>query len=372
MEVIAARTAETAPVLLDMPEPASPAAGQVLCETLQLGVCGTDREILETGTPHVPAGENFLALGHECLGRALEVGAEVEGFEPGDLVVPVVRRNLETPEVQGDSRLQQRIARPDLMPWGTYTERGIVEEHGFSQPRWLDRPEFLFPVPPEIADVAVLTEPFTVTEKGINEAELIQSARFGLPAWQQHSPRVLVTGMGPIGFAGVLGCVARGWPVTMYGRDAEDTFRVELTRELGAKYISQEEMQWDSLDLENEGFDLVLECTGSDHVMMNAGRTLRSCGIMVWLGSSRLPEASPHNVGAWMRDGLLSNHICIGSVNAASRDFSRALDYLVQLHREKGATLSRMITERLEPAESLWHYQHREPQGIKTVLMYAA
>ena len=69
MEVIAARTAETATVLLEMPEPSPPAAGQVLCETLQLGVCGTDREILETGTPHVPDGDDFLALGHECLGR---------------------------------------------------------------------------------------------------------------------------------------------------------------------------------------------------------------------------------------------------------------------------------------------------------------
>ena len=90
MEIIAARTAETAPVLLDVPEPASPARGEVLCETLQLGVCGTDREILETGTPHVPAGEDFLALGHECLGRVLEVGAEVEGFQPGAVYLPWV------------------------------------------------------------------------------------------------------------------------------------------------------------------------------------------------------------------------------------------------------------------------------------------
>jgi len=370
MEVIAARTAETAPVLLEMPEPSSPAAGQVLCETLQLGVCGTDREILETGTPHVPDGDDFLALGHECLGRIVEVGAGVEGLQAGDLVVPVVRRNLETPEVQGDERLKQRIARPDLMPWGTYTERGIVDEHGFSQPHWLDRPEYLFQVPEEIADVAVLTEPVTVTEKGINEAELIQSARFGLPAWEEQAPRVLVTGMGPIGFAGVLGCVARGWPVTMFGRDAEDTFRVELARELGAEYVSANTIDWEPRNLEEVGYDLVLECTGSDHVMMSAARSMRSCGIMVWLGSSRLPQAASHNVGVWMRDGLLSNHICLGSVNAAPRDFSRALEYLLQLQREKGDTLARMITKRLEPAESLWHYQNREPQGIKTVLMY--
>ena len=30
-----------------------------------------------------------------------------------------------------------------------------------------------------------------------------------------------------------------------------------------------------------------------------------------------------------------------------------------------------MITEQVDPSESLWHYTNREPQGIKTIVRYA-
>src|SRR5205085_2079650 len=77
----------------------------------------------------------------------------------------------------------------------------IVREHGFSQPLWLDRPEYLFPVPAEITDLAVLAEPLAVSEKGVNEALTLTRARLGADAWTiDKPPRVLITGMGPIAF----------------------------------------------------------------------------------------------------------------------------------------------------------------------------
>src|SRR5206468_10637715 len=136
------------------------------------------------------------------------VGSGVSSFRAGDLVVPVVRRGL-----AGQTR------RVDLLPFGAFVERGIVREHGFSQPRWLDRPEHLFRVPADIVDLAVLTEPLTCAEKGCNEATILTRARLGDDAGTPAPPRVLVTGMGPIGFAGVLAALARGWPVPMPGRD---------------------------------------------------------------------------------------------------------------------------------------------------------
>ena len=66
--------------------------GTVKVETLEVGVCGTDRDIVDGkyGTP--PAGERTLILGHENLGRVKEVGGGVTGWVPGDLVVATVRR----------------------------------------------------------------------------------------------------------------------------------------------------------------------------------------------------------------------------------------------------------------------------------------
>src|SRR5216117_2278631 len=59
---------------------------------LEVGVCGTDREIcaFQYGTP--PHGSEHLVIGHESLGEVVEVGPAVSRLARGDLVVPMVRR----------------------------------------------------------------------------------------------------------------------------------------------------------------------------------------------------------------------------------------------------------------------------------------
>jgi threonine dehydrogenase-like Zn-dependent dehydrogenase len=376
MLAISARRGSTEPELIEVQPPVDPGSGQVLCRTLELGVCGTDRDILHSAAPWTPPGENRLILGHECLARIEAVGSGVTDYHPGDLAVPVVRRAF-----------PGQLRRVDLLPFGPFTERGIYHEHGFSQPLWLDRPEFLFRVPGQIADLAVLTEPLAVSEKGVNEALLLTRARLGDDAWTHRSPhapreefisrsemptvpRVLVTGMGPIGFTAVLAAVVRSWPVTMLGRDEPGTFRATLAERLGARYQPMQATDFQPADIERDGYDLCLECTGSDDVMLQAASLVRSCGVVVWLGSLRKPLPAPHNVQRLMRDGLVRNHIHLGCVNAAPRDFADALVHLGQLKKTHSDELAALITARVAPADSLWHYTHRQPQGIKTVVMY--
>ena len=159
---IAAVHGSTQPRFVERPLPGEPAAGEVLCRTLELGICGTDREILLSEEPILPAGDEHLVLGHECLARVEAIGppngravrladGSTKPLAVGDLVVPLVRRAT-----------QPRSERVDFLPFGTYRERGIVAEHGFSVPLWLDRPEYLFRVPPDLAPWAVLTEPLAV------------------------------------------------------------------------------------------------------------------------------------------------------------------------------------------------------------------
>ncbi len=358
MQGIAAHAGSTQASLVDVHEPLAPGAGEVLCRTLELGICGTDREILHSAEPMVPPGESFLVLGHECLGRVEAVGADVVGLSAGDLVVPVVRRALDS-----------SAERPDLLSPGTYKERGIVEEHGFSVPFWLDRPAYLFRVEASLAALAVLTEPLSVSEKGIHEALAITRARLGPTHWTDPPPRVLITGLGPIAFAALLGAHARGWRATIYGRDAADTFRARLAADLGARYFSDADFA--PADVESDGYDLILECTGSDELMVRAASALASRGIMVWLGSSRQSRPMPHNVARMMRDGVLRNHVHVGCVNAAPRDFASALAILKRLSVEMPRTVAKLITDRVAPAESLSHYNSRRPQGIKTVLEYS-
>ena len=60
--------------LTELPEP-EPKDGELLVEPLYLGVCGTDREILDGAHGEPPPGHERLVLGHELLGRVKEGGA---------------------------------------------------------------------------------------------------------------------------------------------------------------------------------------------------------------------------------------------------------------------------------------------------------
>lgn len=358
MQAIAAQTGSKKPTFIDVSEPASPRETQVLCRTIQLGVCGTDRDILDSADPWVPEGESQLILGHECLGEVIAVGGSVTGFAPGDFVVPVVRRSTEN-----------EVERIDMAPFGAYTERGIAFEHGFSQALWLDEPRYLFKVPPSLCSLAVFTEPLSVAEKAISEAIAIQSGR--LPKrWLERPPRVLVTGMGPIGFAAVVAARCRGWEVTMYGRDKPDTFRAEMAEQFSASYVKSEKFIAEPANLEEDGFDLILECTGSDDVVLKVAPAMATCGIMVWLGSVRSPRPKLQPVETLMRNVLVRNQILLGTVNAALRDFELAIEHLGQMQAEESEAMNALITARVAPRDALWHYENREPQGIKTVLMY--
>ncbi len=358
------------PQLVEPISPAPVSAGEVICETVYLGVCGTDREILHAATPHVPHGEGQLVLGHECLARVIEVGDGVSEVQPGDLVVPAVRRPITDLRTEGIDEFKMN-RRPDMMPWGAYVERGIVWEHGFSLPRWIDRPEFLYHVPESIKEVAILSEPISVSEKAVREAEQAQAARLGASEWHDNPPRVLVTGMGPIAFAAVICCRARGWDVTVYGRDNDDTFRAGLVREFDATFVNAESLDFTPQSVEEDGFELILECTGNDQVMMQAAGLLAGCGVMVWLGASRLPKIREFDVNQIMRNAILGNHLYLGTVNNAPQDMQSAIDHLGCLNARYGMTIGKMITERVDPADSLWHYTNREPQGIKTIVCYA-
>jgi threonine dehydrogenase-like Zn-dependent dehydrogenase len=71
---------------------AEPTGDGVLLRVLEVGVCGTDREISE-GLFGVPADGSSLVLGHESLAVVERDG---HGFGKGDLVTATVRRSCAT------------------------------------------------------------------------------------------------------------------------------------------------------------------------------------------------------------------------------------------------------------------------------------
>src|SRR4051794_41563365 len=99
--------------LTDLPEP-EPKEGELLVEPLFLGVCGTDREILDGAHGEPPPGHERIVLGHELLGRVKQGGGGIEEGRPvaGMLRPPPPRAPpLPRPRGGGKSRAQ-----PDTQP----------------------------------------------------------------------------------------------------------------------------------------------------------------------------------------------------------------------------------------------------------------
>src|SRR4051812_37138280 len=67
-----------------------PADGKVLVQALAVGICGTDRELIDGVYGEAPAGEERLVLGHESLGRVVSAPAG-SSLRKGDHVVGIVR-----------------------------------------------------------------------------------------------------------------------------------------------------------------------------------------------------------------------------------------------------------------------------------------
>src|SRR5262252_2224368 len=138
-------------------EPRRPLGDEVLLRPIEVGICGTDREIFafEHGAP--PPGSSELVLGHEALAEVVEVGPDVTWARAGRLVVPMVRRPCPNPRCAAC-----RAGRPEYCVTGEFSERGIVHADGFLSEQVLEEERYLVPVPGVLEDVGVLVEPLSV------------------------------------------------------------------------------------------------------------------------------------------------------------------------------------------------------------------
>ena len=203
---------------------------------LEVGICGTDKEIcaFEYGTP--PEGSEYLVIGHESLGEVVEVGAAVKRVKPGDLVVPMVRRPCPHQEC-----LACREGRQDFCYTGDFTERGIKQQHGFMTEYVVDDERYMNVVPRELRDVAVLVEPLTIAEKGLTQLWQVQQrlpwacpVEPGKPAAYCH--RAVVLGAGPVGLLGAMVLANNGFQTFVYSQETKPSAKSHVVESIGATY----------------------------------------------------------------------------------------------------------------------------------------
>ena len=146
----------------EVPDP-RPGPREVLLRTLEVGVCGTDREISEGSFGVAPDDSDRLVLGHELLGVVERDG---HGFARGDLVAATVRRSCGQCAACGEGS-------PDACHTGAYSERGITRLDGFASDLVAESAEHLVAVPGSLGRLGVLAEPGSVCARAIRHARAV-------------------------------------------------------------------------------------------------------------------------------------------------------------------------------------------------------
>ncbi|NBD09963.1 glucose 1-dehydrogenase [Corallococcus silvisoli] len=343
--------------VIDEPQPQVIRGTEVLLRMREVGICGTDREVaaFEYGEP--PPGEDHLIIGHEALGEVVAVGPEVTKLRPGDLVIPSVRRPCLHAEC-----LACRSGRQDFCVTGDFRERGIKQTHGFLTESTVEDEANLTLVPPDLADVAVLTEPLTIAAKAMQQVKTLQQR---LP-WEPSRQRSVVLGAGPVGLLGAMTMVANNFETHVYSMESGDSDRADLVRSFGAGYICSQDCAPEDLGKRLGNIDLIYEAVGSSHLAFTALESLGPNGLFIFTGIPPLGGPSPLPADQLMRNIVLENQLIFGTVNASRSAYALALRLLGQCMALFPDSVRRIITAHRTIDEAPGMLRKRS--GIKEVV----
>jgi threonine dehydrogenase-like Zn-dependent dehydrogenase len=326
----------------DIAEPPEP-QGSILVRALAVGVCGTDRELIDALYGEPIPGRERLVLGHESLGRVISAPRH-SGFEIGDMVVGIVRHPDPVPCINC------ALGEWDMCRNGQYTERGIKQADGFCSERWRSDPGFTVKVSPVLGLAAVLLEPASVLAKAWEHIERIGRRARWAP---QH---VVVTGAGPVGLMAALMGVQRGLEVHVMDRN-ESGPKPALVRELGAHY----HREFPAIEP-----DIVIECTGSPAIIAQAVTGSAPGSIVCLTGLGGGQHGASFDVAKLNQSMVLENRVVFGTVNANLRHYHAAADALAHANR---AWLDHLITRRVSLKQWETAYEKRDGD-VKTVLLF--
>ena len=308
----------------------------VLVRVLQVGVDGTDREIIKAQVGTAPPHDDFLILGHENLGQVVEVGPNVPtSIRPGGLVVSTVRRP--------GSSIYDQVGLQDFTTDDIAHERGINLLHGYLSEYYVEDAMYVVPLPAVLQDVGVLLEPITVAEKGVNQAYEIQRR---LRVWQAR--RAVVTGAGSIGLLTALVLRLRGLEVVVYSRRPAPYRSSDMAEAIGARYVSSQDHTLADAARLFGPFDIAFEATGFSPLGFEAAEALGRNGVLVLAsvtGGSRMIQVDANRFNQGF---VLGNKVMVGTVNASRRDFEAGVADLVQAEANWPGWLGRFLTTRID------------------------
>jgi len=328
---------------------------------LDVGICGTDKEIVsfQYGTP--PDGSDYLVIGHESLGEVVEVGSGVSKVRTGDLVVTTVRRPCAHPDC-----VACRSGRQDFCYTGDFTERGIKQQHGYMTELVVEEELYLNPVPANLRKVGVLVEPLTIAEKGLAQLMEIQQR---LPWWMKSgpAPKVVVLGAGPVGLLGAMAFVVAGFDVTVYSRTQSHEDKDDVVTAIGAKFIPAETHNVEEMAKAVGRIDVVYEAVGASGLAFDVVKQLGPNGVFIFTGVPGRKGPIEVDTDLIMRDMVLENQLIYGTVNAPPESFAAAIRDMGTFMERWPDAVEKIITGRF-PLERALEPLQGNTGGIKNVV----
>ena len=358
--------------LIDVELPTLSSSTSVKLRTLEIGVCGTDREIctFEYGTP--PPGSEYLVIGHESLGEVVEVGSDVRSLSPGDLAILSVRRPCPHAEC-----LACRAGRYDFCYTGDFTERGIKMAHGFMTEYVVDEEQYLVRLPQSLREIGVLAEPLTIAEKAISQLwQVQQRLPWACPivpgkSGPGYCHRAVVLGAGPVGLLGAMAFVVAGFQTSVYSRGRPPHAKASVVEMIGATYIPTEDCQIDCLAKTIGGIDVVYEATGASQLSFELMQALGPNAVFIFTGVPGRKGPIALDADRLMRDLVLKNQVIFGTVNAGRDAFEAAIQGLETFAARWPQTVRSLITSRHQP-EAYKQVLLEKAGGIKQTIQFAA
>jgi L-iditol 2-dehydrogenase len=284
----------------DVPEPAPPAAGEVLVRVAAAGICGSELEAFLTRSPRRPPP---LIMGHEFCGQVAAIGPGVSGVQPGDRVV---MNSLMTCGACENCR----EGRAHLCP-----RREVV---GMKRPGgWAE----LTTVP--AATIVTLPEKVSPIE-----GALVEPLGNAVHVFEQVAERlpetVVVIGAGTIGLL----CLQVARAIGAFRLIAADTnpFRLEVAHRLGAEPVinpRQLSLRDAIRDFtRGRGADVVVDAAGTPETRRDAIGIARPGGEVVWIGL----HADETSVSG--QEVVLAERRISGSYAVTARDLRKAIGLL--------------------------------------------
>jgi L-iditol 2-dehydrogenase len=303
--------------IVEQPAPELKHPKDVLLKIIRVGICGSDIHYYRQGRIGDQIVQFPYSVGHECSAVVADVGKQVTGFKPGDLVVV-------DPSVS----------------CGVCDQCQLGHFHTCRTVRFLGCPGQLEGC---LCDFIVMPEDCCFGAKGLtaDQAALVEPLSIGYYAMQLSGglkgKKIGILGSGPIGLSVLLAAQAAG-ASAIYMTDRLD-YRLEEARQQGATWTGNPDRTNIVLDIiqrEPLELDAVFECCGQQTAFNQAVELCKPMGRLIIVGIPEIDQIS-FAVHDARRKGLTFVNV---------RRQNQCIDPVINLVREGRIRPDFMITHR--------------------------